>query len=276
MQFELTKDYLTGIEMIDKEHAKLIQIINETSAILNDDKLDIQILAKNLVQNLSEYAATHFQHEEAYMEKINDPELPLQKKEHAAFIKRIQSIPVDDSLKVRDLEDMMEYLVRWLFHHILHSDLMIGKVPPKKTVPEDPFAFTDIYLTNIEMIDTEHRKLFDIIRSANDLIQNNLLHDKYDEILGILKELQEYTETHFNHEEEYMQEIGYPGLPAQTKAHNAFIEKLVNINYSELDSMDDNQQEYLEDIIEYLLQWLSNHILGTDKKIGEWLESQNN
>lgn len=276
MIFELTKDYLTGIEQLDKEHAKLIQIINETSIILNNDETDIQILAKKLVQDLSEYTVTHFRHEEEYMEKINDPELPLQKKEHAAFIKRVQEIPIDDSLKVRDLEDMIDYLVRWLFHHILHSDRMIGKVPPKPETQDDPFAFTEKYMTNITQIDTEHKKLFEIIRNANDLIQDNLLHDKYDEIVSILNELREYTETHFNHEEEYMQEIGYPNLPAQIKAHNAFIEKLVNINFNELDSMDDNQQEYLVDLIDYLLNWLSNHILGADKKIGEWLAKQKN
>ena len=36
------------------------------------------------------------------------------------------------------------------------------------------------------------------------------------------------------------------------------------INY---DNMDDNQQEYLNDLVEYLLNWLSTHILKMDKRI---------
>lgn len=36
--------------------------------------------------------------------------------------------------------------------------------------------------------------------------------------------------------------------------------------------MDDNQEEYLMDLIGFLLGWLSNHILASDKKIGEYVK----
>lgn len=271
MEFELTEDFLTGIEQIDREHAHLIQIINHTNQILEQENTDIQIIAKNLVKELTEYTVTHFRHEEEYMEKINDPELPLQRIEHATFIKRVKQIPIDDSIKVRDLEEMIQFLVRWLFRHILHSDRMIGKVAPKDT-QEDPFAFTEKYFTHISVIDEEHRKLFDIIREADSLIHNTLLHDKYDKIIAILEQLREYTETHFAHEEKYMTDIGYPDLSFQITTHTAFIDKLASIDFHELESMDDHQQEYLEDLIKYLLNWLSEHILGADKLIGQWEE----
>lgn len=271
MEFELTEDFLTGIEQIDNEHAHLIQIINQTNKVLEQESTDIQTIAKNLVKELTDYTVTHFRHEEEYMKKINDPELPLQRIEHATFIKRVKEIPIDDSIKVRDLEEMIQFLVRWLFHHILHSDRMIGKVAPKDT-GEDPFAFTEKYLTNIPMIDQEHKKLFDIIREANDLIHNIVLHDKYDRIIAILDQLKDYTENHFAHEEKYMTDIGYPDLSFQINTHTSFIEKLASMNFNELESMDDNQQEYLEDLIDYLLNWLSEHILGADKLIGQWEE----
>ena len=68
-----------------------------------------------------------------------------------------------------------------------------------------------------------------------------------------------------------MERIHYPELPAQKCAHAAFVERLVNIDLEELDNLDDNQQEYLLDLIQFLLGWLSNHILGSDKKIGEYM-----
>ena len=43
-----------------------------------------------------------------------------------------------------------------------------------------------------------------------------------------------------------MEKINYPDLEAQRRAHNAFIEKLVDINFEELENMDDHQQEYLQ------------------------------
>lgn len=70
---------------------------------------------------------------------------------------------------------------------------------------EDPFVFTAKYYTGIELVDREHRKLFEIIGEVNALIHNDLLHDKYDEIVRLLDELREYTKFHFEDEEAYMQ-----------------------------------------------------------------------
>ena len=64
-----------------------------------------------------------------------------------------------------------------------------------------------------------------------------------------------------------MESIGYPGLDAQRRAHSAFVEKLVGIDLSELDFIDDNQDAYLSELINYLLDWLSNHILKSDLQI---------
>ena len=72
----------------------------------------------------------------------------------------------------------MQYWVLWLFRHILHSDMMIGKIEKKE---EDIFAFTDKFKTGITMIDEQHKTLFDIIRQANELVQEKMLDDKYDD-----------------------------------------------------------------------------------------------
>ena len=93
------------------------------------------------------------------------------------------------------------------------------------------------------------------------------LIDKYDEIMRILTELRNYTEMHFHDEESYMEQIHYADLDAQRRAHNAFIEKLVDINFEELESLDNNQQEYLQDVLDFLAKWLVNHILKMDKLI---------
>ena len=145
---------------------------------------------------------------------------------------------------------------------------MIGKIKP--ATQNDPFAFTKKYETGIDLIDQEHKTLFSIIREANDLVHAELLHDKFDKTVEILDHLKTYTESHFQHEEEYMEKIQYPELEAQKTAHTAFIEKLVNISIWDLDAIDENQQQYLEELIDYLLEWLSNHILKADRQIGEW------
>lgn len=274
--YEFTKDCMINIKEIDDEHSKLFQMINE-AVDMNNKLDDITGVSKSLIANLKEYAATHFAHEEAYMESINDPELPLQKKEHAAFTARVNEFSLDDSspeVAKKSFGEFLGFLVKWLYHHILSSDMMIGKMPPVIKEKNDMFAFTDKYMTGIEMVDDEHRRLFEIIAETKDVIDSEFLADKYDHIMNLLNQLREYTEFHFKDEEVLMEKIGYPRLEVQKRAHAAFVERLVEIDFKDLDNMDDNQQEYLLELIQFLISWLSNHILGEDKKIGDFIVKQ--
>lgn len=274
--YEFTKDCMINIKEIDDEHSKLFQMINE-AVDMNNKLDDITAVSKSLIANLKEYAATHFAHEEAYMESINDPELPLQKKEHAAFTAKVNEFSLDESspeAAKKSFGEFLGFLVKWLYHHILSSDMMIGKMPPVTKEKNDMFAFTDKYKTGIEMVDDEHRRLFEIIAETKDVIDSEFLADKYDHIMNLLDQLREYTEFHFKDEEVLMEKIGYPGLEVQKRAHAAFVERLVEIDFKDLDNMDDNQQEYLLELIQFLVSWLSNHILGEDKKIGDFVVKQ--
>lgn len=266
--YEFTDDCLIHIDEIDNEHRQLFSLLNGSITMVAETD-DVTAIANNLVTKLKDYALNHFAHEEAYMESIHDPELRLQKREHAAFAEKINSFALDTTSKEaarESLNELLRYLVRWLYRHILSSDMMIGK-----TEPNDPFAFTDRFKTGIELVDDEHRTLFEIIKETNDLICAEHLHDKYDKIMELLAKLKDYTEFHFHDEEMLMERIGYPGLEAQKHAHAAFVERLVDIDLNTLDEIDNDQQSYLLDLINFLISWLTNHILVSDKKIGEYV-----
>jgi len=264
--FQFTEDCLTGIREIDEEHSRLFEMINQAFQLLRDTKEGPlgTVEVQKLVQALREYAHVHFAHEEAYMQKIRDPELPRQKREHAAFLEKVNGIDLDSEEYSgrKAMEELLEYLSRWLYRHILGSDLMIGKMGAVNQ--EDAFAFTKEYQTGIRLVDEEHKRLFELIKEANDVVHAEFLHDKYDEIMRILEGLKEYTVLHFRDEEAYMERIAYEGLTAQRNAHQSFIDKLEGINPEELD---DNQDAYLDELIDFLLSWLTNHILLVDKKI---------
>lgn len=265
--YQFTTDCLIGIEEIDEEHRALFQMINEAFDLLSDSSESSMVL-KNLLEKLKEYAATHFAHEEAYMERIHDPELPLQRREHAFFIEKINSYHLETTAgSPSSAEELLTFLVHWLYSHILSSDIIIGKISPKET---DPLAFTDEYKTGIELIDNEHRRLFEIIAEVKRLIHDEMMTDKYDEIIQLLSSLREYTRFHFEHEEELMEAMHYPDLEIHCMAHTAFIDRLVDINLSELNNIDDNQQEFLLNLLSFLQSWLVEHILKSDKLIGEY------
>lgn len=263
--FTFTEDCSIGVETIDKEHQKLFAMINEGMELVNSGDKIVLSAARNLIVQLKEYADTHFAHEEAYMKKTGDMELERQRLEHAQFALYMnsydESMLTEENAKEKTAE-LLDYLSRWLFRHILGSDIMIGQNIKKNQ--EDTYTFTDQYKTGIDLIDEEHRRLFEIVKETKDLIEDEFLPDKYDAIVHIIGELKDYTVKHFRDEEDYMEKIGYEGLEAQREAHIAFVDKLNHIN---LDNVDDNQDEYLCELIQFLLKWLSTHILKMDKKI---------
>lgn len=262
--FTFTKDCLIGVAEIDDEHKRLFELIGEVDSAVKAGS-DSMATAMSLLNELKQYAVNHFAHEEAYMASIQDPELPRQQKEHQAFVDKVNSYRLsditDDTAKEMILE-LLEYLSKWLMSHILGSDILIGQfeASDKPNIP----VFTDKFKTGIPMIDEEHKTLFDIIGKIYKAIDVELVHDKFDLILDILDELKEYTSVHFADEENYMKEIGYEGLAQQQILHEKFVETLNEVN---LDEVDDNQVEYLYEVLNFLQNWLINHILKVDKLI---------
>ena len=127
------------------------------------------------------------------------------------------------------------------------------------------YEFTDDYLTGIELIDKEHEHLFEIANETYDLLKNEFVTDKYDRIVALLEELKDYTKTHFAHEEEYMKNINYQYIWSEIHQHRTFEKKLDDID---LKKLDDSQQEYILEILDFLTKWLSGHIKGADRRIG--------
>jgi hemerythrin len=128
------------------------------------------------------------------------------------------------------------------------------------------YEFKEEYKIGIDNIDAEHRKLFQIADRAYETLMDDFIPDKYDYIVDILSELKEYAATHFRHEEEYMMSIHYKRLISQKASHDEFIEK---ISEYDLQHLDENQKEAILEILDFLNDWLVNHILKSDKLISQ-------
>ena len=128
------------------------------------------------------------------------------------------------------------------------------------------YAFKEEYKTGIDFIDEQHEKLFDIADRTYYLLKDELSIDKYDKIIELINELKEYTAYHFKCEEEYMESINYKRMFTQKVEHECFIKKLDEID---LGKVDENQDEYIMEILEFLSNWLINHICRNDILIGK-------
>ena len=127
------------------------------------------------------------------------------------------------------------------------------------------YEFKEEYVTGVEQIDAEHKKLFEIADETYYLSKEEFLVDKYDQVRHILGELKDYALMHFEHEEAYMESIRYKQMFMQKVQHDAFREK---INNWDLDHLDENSDELIEEILTFLTNWLVSHILEHDKQIG--------
>lgn len=126
------------------------------------------------------------------------------------------------------------------------------------------YKITEEYLTGIALIDEEHTHLFELAEEAYQLLQEQFLHDKYDQIMSIFGELKEYTIKHFKDEEEYMESIDYPTIFIQKAQHKQFIDKLEEFMSQDIE---EEQDDKIQEILTFLTDWLTNHILKVDKLI---------
>ncbi|MBL4932143.1 bacteriohemerythrin [Clostridium paridis] len=125
------------------------------------------------------------------------------------------------------------------------------------------FEWKKEYEVGIERIDEEHKKLFDIANKGYSLLKNDLYLDKYDRIMDIVHELKDYAQFHFSAEEEYLKSIGYKKLFTHKMEHDYFIDKISSVDLSKIDS---NQDKYITEILDFMVQWIKEHILDKDKE----------
>lgn len=128
------------------------------------------------------------------------------------------------------------------------------------------YEMKEEYLTGIKMIDEEHRRLFEIADEVYELSKNEFIPDKYDNIRHIIESLREYTLLHFEHEEAYMESIGYKKMFTQKIEHDAFREQIASWD---LETIEDQEDETILKITSMLTDWLINHIFENDKLIGK-------
>jgi hemerythrin-like metal-binding protein len=133
----------------------------------------------------------------------------------------------------------------------------------------EPIEWSEKMLTGISQIDTQHRFLVDTLRTAN----NRLLNDHEGPLLGeIAKDLLTYAIMHFETEENLMQRHGYAeAFPDLAKVHVAQHRDFSHQVVAVCDNLREGRQVSRIDVLKYLNEWLRNHVLGIDQKLGAFV-----
>lgn len=129
----------------------------------------------------------------------------------------------------------------------------------------------DSFSCCIEEVDNQHKKLFEIGNRVYEVASLQDEYDHYDEIMQILDELTEYTIYHFKYEEDLLSEHVYVDFASHKIEHDFFVKKLQRISRRDLES---EQNETSIEIVNFVADWVAEHILKSDKAYVGFLNSK--
>lgn len=111
------KDFSVGVAEIDKQHQKLIGMVNELHEAMGEGRgLDALEATFN---GLTDYIQKHFSHEEALLRKFNYPDLDMHCLEHKVLTRQVGKLRTRyDSREHLITRTVMYFLKEWLTHHI--------------------------------------------------------------------------------------------------------------------------------------------------------------
>ena len=139
------------------------------------------------------------------------------------------------------------------------------------------FEWEDRFSVNVAEIDRHHRKLIDLINQLHEAIERcshlatiPSVMSELDTVTSVLTELVNYAEYHFGAEEKYMLEYAYPDHAGHRTEHLQFVDRVQAFKRS----FEKEKSRLSIDIAEFMMQWWREHILGSDKKCGAFLNGK--
>ncbi|MBT3767178.1 MAG: hemerythrin family protein [Rhodospirillaceae bacterium] len=139
-KFDWDDRLLTGIKDIDNDHVKLFSFINTLlrEAEGNQSHAVISVTISELI----DYASTHFELEEGYMEQWGYPDIEQHRAQHISLTEEVIKIAenFEKDPESVDVEWFAEFLIDWLIHHINERDFAYVeylKSHPPEDSPEE-------------------------------------------------------------------------------------------------------------------------------------------
>ncbi|MSN27035.1 MAG: bacteriohemerythrin [Geobacter sp.] len=120
------------------------------------------------------------------------------------------------------------------------------------------------FSTGVSKFDEQHKKLFDMVNELADAMQQK----RSKEAIGrVLNGLAEYTVNHFADEERSFAQSRYPDENEHKTLHKKLVDQVVEL----IGKFNSGETLLTQEVINFLQDWLINHIKGSDKKYGPHL-----
>lgn len=129
------------------------------------------------------------------------------------------------------------------------------------------FQWSEAYSVGYPDIDSQHKRLFQLAEQLHAAMTagkgKQCLSNTLDNLIA-------YTKRHFADEEILMQTHRYPLFQQHKAQHQALTERVVQFQRS----FETGQATVTVELLQFLSNWLTNHIGSVDKKVGEFLRQR--
>ena len=124
------------------------------------------------------------------------------------------------------------------------------------------------YSVGFELIDEQHKQLVGMI---NELYSSFIEGKAQETASSILEKMIQYTDYHFTTEHKFFEKYNYPETEEHKKIHKSFVDKAIELK----EGVDSEKVTVSYDIMNFLRQWLLEHILKEDKKFAKYFKQNN-
>ena len=128
---EWKDDYSVGIDSIDQQHKKLLNLINQLQTAV--DYSTGEQFEREALDELVDYTKTHFTYEEGLMRDNDYPDFEPHKAQHEKMFEKVREVLAEyEQDQDTAMANAAEYLKDWLINHINgtdkeYSSYLIGK-----------------------------------------------------------------------------------------------------------------------------------------------------
>lgn len=133
-------------------------------------------------------------------------------------------------------------------------------------------TFDDNLITGNKTIDSQHQELIDRIRQFVAACESG---DSKIKAIKMLDYLDEYTNFHFQEEEELQKKVSYPELAAHYAKHEEF-KKSIQELYDYLNENEGPDDQFIEQVKRNVVDWLFQHIKTFDRSVAEYIHLHDN
>lgn len=131
----------------------------------------------------------------------------------------------------------------------------------------EDFEWDGKYAVGINEIDEQHKKLVELINKLNGAIYAGQGCEKLE---SVFKELVEYTKNHFTNEEKLLSDNEYPDLSKHKVKHDELTKEVMDFQKK----FEGGMVFITMQVMDFLKNWLVNHIQDIDKKYAPYLKSK--